>query len=67
MRRKDKDIGKRFETEDLQKPSRSEGSHYDEKDPDMDMSDPDLKVGSDEWLADELAKIAQMLLDDDEE
>ena len=61
MRRKDKDIGQRFETDDLQKPSRSEGIHYDKKDPDMDLSDPDLKIGSDEWLAEELLKIAQEL------
>ena len=67
MRRKDKDIGKRFETPDLQKPPRSKRRKYDEKDPDMDMSDPDLRVGSDEWLASELAKIAQMLLEDDDD
>lgn len=61
MRRKDKDIGRRFETDDFVKPPRDEGPHYDTDDPDMDMSDPDLKIGSDEWLAEELLKIAQEL------
>ena len=64
MRRKDKDIGKRFETRDLQKPSRSDKRKYDDNDPDMDMTDPDLKIGSDEWLAEELLKIAQELAGD---
>ena len=67
MRRKDKDIGKRFETSDLQKPSRKTGPRVDESDPDLKSDDPDLRVGSDEWLAEELLNIANMLLEDDDE
>ena len=69
MRRKDKDIGKRFETSDLQKPSRKTGPSVDQSDPDFAevASDKDLKLGSDEWLAEELLNIARMLMEDDDE